>query len=114
MVAFVAGMGNYKGHRSLKNPVPDAQAVQILLEAQHVEVHSAFDCDIKELQDKFDLFVASLRPGDAAFFYFAGHGVTFKNSVRLVAISDSAKPDIEKDALNLDVLIARLAAHHCV
>lgn len=113
MVAFVAGMRNYKGPRRLKNPVSDAQAVQILLEAQHVEVHSAFDCDIKELQQKFDLFAASLRPGDAAFLYFAGHGTTFNNSVRLMAISDSAKPDIEKDALNLDVLIARLAAHHC-
>ena len=114
MVAFVVGNCNYKGRRHLKNPVSDAKAVQLLLEAQHVEVHSAFDCDINELKDKFDLFVASLRPGDAAFFYFAGHGATFKNSVRLVAISDSAKPDIEKDALNLDVLIARLAAHHCV
>lgn len=112
MVAFVAGMGNYKGPRTLKNPVSDAQAVQILLEAQHVEVHSAFDCGIKELQQKFDLFAASLRPGDAAFLYFAGHGTQFNNAVRLMAISDSEKPDIEKDALNLNKLIARLAANH--
>ena len=114
MVAFVVGNGNYKARKRLKNPVSDAKAVQLLLEAQHVEVHSAFDCDIKELQDKFNLFVASLRPGDAAFFYFAGHGATFNNSVRLFAISDSAKPDMKKDALNLDVVIARLAVHHCV
>ena len=114
MVAFVAGNGNYKVRKRLKNQVSDAKAVQRLLEAQNVEVHSAFDCDIKELEQKFTLFAASLRPGDAAFLYYAGHGTMFNNSVRLLAISDSAKPDIENDALNLDVLIARLAAHHCV
>ena len=114
MVAFVIGNANYKGRRRLKNPLSDAKAVQLLLEAQHVEVHSAFDCDIKQLEQKFALFEASLRPGDAAFLFYAGHGTTFNNSVRLMAISDSAKPDIEKDALNLDVLIARLTAHHCV
>ena len=107
MVAFVVGIGNYKVNRKLQNPVSDADAIQQLLEAQNVEVFNARDCDINELEEQFALFLTSLRPGDAAFLFFAGHGTTFRNSVRLMAISNSAKPDVEKDALNLDVLIAK-------
>ena len=106
MVAFVVGIGNYKVIRKLKNPVSDADAIQQLLEAQNVEVVSARDCDIDELKEKFEFFLTTIQPGDAVFLFFAGHGVTFKNSVRLMAVSNSPKPDIEKDTLNLDVLIA--------
>jgi uncharacterized caspase-like protein len=107
MVAFVAGIGNYNKQRRLKNPVPDATAMKLLLEALGVEVFVVYDCDIKQLREVFDLFEASLRPGDAAFLSFAGHGTMFKNSVRLMAIVNSVKTDIDKHALNLDVLIAR-------
>ena len=107
MVAFVVGIGNYKVNKRFKNPVSDADAIQHLLEAQNVEVFNARDCNINEFREQFDIFLASLRPGDAAFLFFAGHGTEFRNSVRLMAISESAKPDLEKDALNLDVLIAK-------
>ena len=107
MVAFVVGIGNYKVIRKLKNPVPDADAIQHLLEAQNVEVVNARDCDKNELEQQFEFFLTTLRPGDAAFLFFAGHGTEFRNSVRLMAISESAKPDLEKDAINLNVLIAR-------
>ena len=106
MVAFVVGIGNYKANRKLKNPVSDADAMQHLLEAQNVEVFNARDCNVNEFREQFDIFLTSLRPGDAAFLFFAGHGITFRNSVRLMTMSNSAKPDLEKDAVNLDVLLA--------
>ena len=102
----MVGIGNYKVSQTLKNPVPDADAIQHLLEEQNVEVIGARDCNMKELREQFDYFLNTLQPGDAAFLFFAGHGITFRNSVRLMAIADSPKPDIEKDAVNLDVLIA--------
>ena len=109
MIAFVVGNGNYKVHRGLKNPVPDAEAIRRVLESRNVEVYYVNDCNSEEFWHQFGLFTAAIRPGDAAFFYFAGHGVTYQNSVRLMTISNSAKADINKDSVNFDVLLARLA-----
>jgi len=89
--------------------VPDAEAIRRVLESQNVEVYYVHDCNSAEFWHQFALFETAIHPGDAVFFYFAGHGVTFKNSVRLMTISDSAKPDIEKDGVNLDVLLARMS-----
>ena len=113
MVAFVVGIGSYNSQRTLKNPVSDATAIKFCLQTQNVDVFDAFDCDINELREQFDSFVAALRPGDAAFLYFAGRGIVVNDSVRLVARSNAAKPDIETDALHLDVLIARSATQYC-
>ena len=107
MIAFVAGIGNYKGDKGLKNPVPDAKAIKGVLESQGVEVYYVEDCNSEDFWYQFELFEAALQKGDAAFFYFAGHGVTYENSVRLMALSDSEKPDVEKDGVNFDKLLAR-------
>ena len=101
-------MGDYKGDKKLNNPVPDAKAMKGFLEERNVEVFFAHDCGIKQLKDTFRVFGASLRPGDAAFLYFAGYATRFKNILRLLAISDSMKHDLETEALNLDFLLARL------
>ena len=92
----------------LRNPVPDAEAVRDRLQDQNVQVFFARDCGIKALEEEFALFVAAVRPGDAAFLFFACHGVMLENSLRLIAISNSSTPDIEKEAMNLDMLLARL------
>lgn len=116
MVAFVAGIENYKHRQKLKNPVRDAKAITQLLEAQNVEVFPAYDCGIDELKLQFDLFEAALRPGDTAFLFFACHAEMFENVLRLIAISNSDKSDLTADALNLSVLLARLATldpHWC-
>ena len=44
MVAFVVGVGNYKVHNDLKNPVPDAEAIKGVLESHGVEVFHVHDC----------------------------------------------------------------------
>ena len=108
MCAFVAGNGNYKGLPPLKNPVPDASAMKFLLLAENVEVFHAYDCDIIEFEEQFSLFLAKLRPGDAALLYFAGHAVMYENSLRLMAMSNSAKPELERRSINVDFLKARL------
>ena len=79
MVAFVVAVDSYKVHKGLKNPVSDAEAIRRALESQNVEVYYVYDCDSAEFWHRFALFEAALRTGDAAFFYFAGHGVTFRN-----------------------------------
>ena len=113
MMAFVVGVGNYKHKKGLKHPVPDADAIRRVLESHGVEVFYVNDCNSKEFWHAFNLFEAAVRPGDAVFLYFAGHGCTFRNSVRLMTICNSAKPDIEKDGIKYDLLLARLATASC-
>ena len=97
--------------QELKNPCNDAKAIASALRDRNAEVFDAYDCGIKQLENRFRLFEASIRPGDVAFLYFACHAEMVNNSLRLIAISDS-KPDIEKDALDLDMLLARLTIQH--
>ena len=117
MVAFVVGIGNYKLHPKLKNPRKDAMAMRDVLKGKNAEIYYAEDCDIDEFEECFGLFVAAIRPGDAAFLFYAGHAVMLNNSLRLMAISNdsastqeeakSSAADIESNSLNLDKMIAR-------
>ena len=110
MVAFVVGIADYKLYPKLKNPINDAMAIRDVLKNQNAEVYYAEDCGIDEFEETFGLFVAAVRPGDAAFLFFAGHAVMLNNYLRLMAIANSltsAKSDIEANSLNLDQLIAR-------
>ena len=111
MVAFVAGIGDYETLQKLKNPCRDAKAIADALRERNAQVFDAYDCGIKQLEAQFRLFEASIRPGDTAFVYLACHGEMFKNRLRLIAISDS-KPDLEKDALDLQILLARWTIQH--
>ena len=102
-------------HKGLKNPVPDAEAIRRVFESEFhgVEVLYVNDCNSKEFWHEFDLFEAAIRPGDTVLFYFAGHGCTFRNSVRPMTISNSAKPDIEKDGVTFDLLLSKLVTASC-
>ena len=106
MVAFVAGIGNYNILGKLRNPVPDAKKMAKFLKTKNVEIYSAYDCGIEDLKEKFALFVAAVRPGDAVFMYFACHAAIFDNSLRLMAISNSKTHDIKADSLSKEQLVA--------
>ena len=118
MVAFVVGMGNYnEPFQKLVKPVKDAKAIRDVLKDQNAEVYFANDCGVDEFEESFGLFLAAVRPGDAAFLFYAGHAVMLKNSLRLIAVSnysastDKANPStpdiVESNSLNLDTLVAR-------
>merc|ERR1712048_387016 len=100
-------MGNYNVLDKLNNPVPDAKKIVSVLKEKNVEIYDAYDCDIEDLKEKFALFVAAIRPGDAAFMYFACHAEIYDNSLRLMAISKSSTaPDILADSLDLTKLLS--------
>ena len=109
MVAFVVGIGNYEHHQKLPKPVTDAEAIRDVLKEQNAEVYFAENCGVDEFEETFALFLAAVRPGDAAFLFFAGHAVILDSCLRLMAISTSPKPNIDADSLNLDKLMARSA-----
>ena len=112
MVAFVVGIGNYKILQKLNNPVPDAKKTANFLETKNVEIYSAYDCDIQDFKEKFALFAAAVRPGDAVFMFIACHAEIFENCLRLMAISNSSTRDIKEDSLDLDALVSWSATPH--
>ena len=87
----------------------DAKAVTAALESKGVKVFAIYDCNITDLNAIVDEYVNALQKGDAAFVFFAGHGVEYKNTSRLLASNQSAEPDLTKDALNVLTLSLRLA-----
>ena len=104
-------MGAYL-HNPLKNPVADAKAFGKFLTSQGAQVVCAYDCDIKNLKRKTNEYFDLLQPGDAAFLFYAGHAATFKNTLRLLAISKSKKPDFETEALSAQTLLSRFLNTH--
>ena len=109
IVALVVGINAYH-HAPLKNAVYDAKAVKAALESKGVQVFAIYDCNITDLNAIVDEYVNALQKGDAAFVFFAGHGVEYKNTSRLLASNQSAEPDLTKDALNVLTLSFRLAS----
>ena len=108
IVALVVGINAYH-HAPLKNAVNDAKAVAAALESKGVQVFAIYDCNITDLNAIVDEYVNALQKGDAAFVFFSGHAMEYKNTNRLLAVYQSAEPDLNKEALNVLVLSLRLA-----
>jgi len=74
-IALVIGNQAYP-KSPLRNPINDAAAIaQALRALQFDEVIERRDLTMRRMRAEIDGFAAKLRPGDLAFFYYAGHGV---------------------------------------
>lgn len=74
-VALVIGNGAYRAYPALVNPVNDARALGARLTQLHFDVTVLSDADRKAMSRGIDQWIANLRPGDVALFYYSGHGV---------------------------------------
>jgi Do/DeqQ family serine protease len=93
-VALVIGNDRYANlttNEQLHKAVNDARAIGAALTRLRFEVMSAENVDRSALVDKLDAFTQRLAPGDTAFFFFSGHGVTL-GGVNYILPSDV--PDI--------------------
>ena len=90
----------------LNNAVNDARAMKDTLEKQNVKVFYVKDCTITELTEVQEKYINYIEPGDAALFFFAGHGCTFKNAPRMMTIVED-DDRLSKNSLNLYVLLAK-------
>jgi formylglycine-generating enzyme required for sulfatase activity len=78
-VALVVGNDRYANlpsDQQLRKAVNDARAVGDALGSIGFEVIRGENLGRQALVDKFDELTRRLSPGDTAFFFFAGHGVT--------------------------------------
>ena len=94
----------------LKCAVHDAEAVRDTLKKEGVKVFYVENCDVDEFETEFNRFESELREGDAAIFYFAGHGVKFNNFQWLVMSSGSSNGfKLTRDSVRLLLRMIRIS-----
>lgn len=86
-MALVIGNGNYPT-AALTNPANDSRDIRLALQAKGFDVNDKC-CDNlgkREFDKTVGDWIGRLQPGDAAVFYFSGHGMRVDNSDYLIPI----------------------------
>ena len=102
-------MKDYNRLSKLKNAVNDAEKMSETLEALGAKVFPATNCNQEEYTEKETKFFQYViaHPNALALLFYAGHAVEYKNSNRLLLISNAVKRTITKDSVCLSKFIAR-------
>ena len=90
-VALVIGNAAYEeSGAGLTNPVRDATAVAEVLRELDFEMFVATDATLERMEQATHDFIQELRSGDAAVFYYSGHGLEQDGENYLVPVDFSA------------------------
>ena len=117
-MALVVGINAYT-KVPLKCCVNDASAVHAALQRMGFTSKLEVDCDINALLQATRSFVSSVKPGDIALFYFAGHGAEATvlqagkhctSNWLLASEVPSSNADLPRYALDAHNLLADLEA----
>ena len=100
-VALVVGIDRYKNltkAEQLQRAKSDARAVAAKLEAMGYDTILDTDATRDKIYADLDRAVKKIRPGGAAFFYFAGHGISdqaanYLDGANYLVPSDAPSPD---------------------
>lgn len=101
-VALVIGNGKYPS-APLKNPVNDAGAMARALKELGFEVTLRENAGQRDMAAAIRQFGASIAPGSAALFYFAGHGMQVKGRNYLVPTDADIQLEEEVPYSTIDV-----------
>ena len=109
-------MKDYKKLSKLKNAVNDAEKMsKILRENLGAKVFPATNCNQEEYTEKETKFFQYViaHPNALALLFYAGHAVEYKNSNRLLLISnaDKSTSTITDDSVCLSKFIAKWVLH---
>ena len=102
-------MADYNKIAKLKNPVNDANMMCKQLESKGAKVFSTTNCDqsqFEKTETEFCQYIAC-HPNALALLFYAGHAVEYKNSNKLLLISNAAERTITKDSVCLSKFIAK-------
>jgi hypothetical protein len=112
--AFVVGINKYASLPSLSTAVEDATAMTKTLEDLGFRVESSNEADRATFDKKWSEFLGSLKPGDVAAFYFAGHGLQADGANYLLPKDtpgiDAGETAIFNKAVNFHQLMEELEA----
>ena len=73
--ALVIGNADYRTAGTLRTPIRDAAGIDDALRKLRFETTLVQNASLETMSAAIDKFTKSLRPGDAAFFYYAGYSV---------------------------------------
>ena len=107
--ALVVGNGAY-GFAPLDNPINDARAIAGVLGEIGFEVALLEDAGLADFKAGVQGLQASLREGDTALFYYAGHGVQYRgiNFLLPTDIRLDAPDQLPEHSLSVDEIIAAI------
>ncbi len=108
-VALVVGNSNYQ-NGPLRNPGNDADAMAAALEQLKFDVTRIKDANLSQMKESVRDFRRSLSRGDAAFFYYSGHGVQVGGKNYLVPIGAKVEEEFEvsEECLSADRVLAAM------
>jgi hypothetical protein len=108
-VALVIGNADY-ADRPLSNPVHDAVDLSAKLKELGFEVTMVTNHNRSQMTQAIIRFGAAAQGADAALFYFAGHGMQVRNRNYLLPVGQrfATEPEVEADAVEVSVILARL------
>lgn len=94
----------------LTNPLNDARAMAKLLTEQGFLVSLVEDLRRDDIGSVVDRYLSSIRPGDDALFFYAGHGVQVRGVNYLPAVDARMRSegDAALNSINLNLLAERL------
>lgn len=93
-VALVIGNAAYPKW-PLKNSSNDAKSMASALRDLSFETTEVLDGTLRTIERSIDRFVAQIRPGDVALFYYAGHGVQLAGENYLIPVDFDAKDEAD-------------------
>lgn len=101
-LALVIGNGAYRD-APLRNPKNDAADVAASLESLGFSVTRATDLGHEAMERQVADFLAKLRPGVIAMFYYSGHGVEVAGRNYLLPVDDASLDIVQVTEHSLDV-----------
>jgi len=93
-LALVVGNAAYPKW-PLRNPLNDARAVAASLQDVGFQAEVAADVSLRNLEAAVNRFVAKVKNGDVAVFYYAGHGIQLEGENYLVPVDFDAKDEAD-------------------
>lgn len=112
-VAFIVGNNNYENVASLEKAVNDANSMSTTLEGLGFAVTTALNLKRRNFNRTIQTFTKSIKAGDVALFFYAGHGVEI-NGLNYLLPTDIPIPkpgdeDFLKDeAISLNSLLRKI------
>jgi uncharacterized caspase-like protein len=79
----------------LKNPVNDARSMDQALREAGFRTQLVLNSSLREMERAIDRFIATLRAGDIAAFYYSGHGIQLSGENYLVPVDFDAKDEAD-------------------
>jgi TPR repeat protein len=109
--ALVIGNAGYPGQLALQNPANDAEDIASTLKTLGFKVVLKQNADLKTMARSITEFGESLKVGDFALFYYAGHGIQAKGRNFLIPTDANIKSEagLRSEAVDLDLLLEQLS-----